>query len=112
MTFYHLKKTACPKGFRFLRYLRRTVQKIAKNRKKTYFFKFLSQIVQKTEPKILNFFYEFVVLMTPYHVKKIVYTGRFRIMRYLRRTLPKIARNHKNLKFFMIDGEFFKKQLK
>ena len=47
MIFYHLKQTACPGRFRFLRYLRRTVQKIAKNRKKTIFFKFQAKLFEK-----------------------------------------------------------------
>ena len=112
MTFYHLKKTACPGRFRFLRYLRRTVQKIAKNRKKTVLFQVLSQIFQKKRTNDFTFFFRncsFNDILSP---QKTACPESFRFLRYLRRTVQKIARNHKNLNFFKIDGKFFKKQLK
>ena len=42
-----LQNTACPERFRFLRYLRRTVQKIAKDRKKSNFSSFEPNYLKK-----------------------------------------------------------------
>ena len=56
MIFYHLKQTACSRRFGFLRYFRRTVQKIAKNRKKSTFSSFKPNYLKKRRNDFEIFF--------------------------------------------------------